>query len=60
MRKYLVKQIMDRFQNEIVSGNHETEIEIDNGELELGDQFWSNDISNGGYSGMYEVIGIVV
>ena len=57
--KYLVKQITDRFQNEIVNGACESSIEIDNGTLMIGDTFWSNNVSDDSHTGMYEVIGVV-
>ena len=57
--KYLVRQITDRFQNEIVNGGYEDSISIDNGTLEIGETFWSNNITDDSRSGMYEVIGVV-
>lgn len=57
--KYLVRQITDRFQNEIVNGGHEDSISIDNGTLEIGEKFWSNNILDNSKDGMYEVIGVV-
>ena len=58
--KYHVRQITDRFQNEIVSGGKEMEITIDSGEMpSIGDTFWTNDISDDSRSGMYEIIGVL-
>lgn len=57
--KYLVRRITDRFQNEIVNGGHEDSISIDNGTLEIGEKFWSNNILDNSKDGMYEVIGVV-
>ena len=55
-----VIQITDRFQNEIVNGGLKTSLEIDNGDFVIGECFWMNNISDDSYSGMYEVIGIIV
>ena len=56
--KYLVRQITDRFQNEIVNGGFEDSISIDNGTLEIGEKFWSDNVLDTSKNGMYEVIGV--
>ena len=56
--EHLVRQITDRFQNEIVSGGYETTMMIDDVQP-IGEHFWLNDTSNDSHSGMYEVLGVV-
>ena len=56
--EHLVRQITDRFQNEIVSGGNETVMMIDDVQP-IGEHFWVNNISDDSKSGMYEVIGVV-
>ena len=56
--KYHVRQITDRFQNEIVNGGFEGELIVDNGDFVVGEQFWTDNIIDTSHNGMYEVVGV--